>query len=666
LTKSFIKPVLVRLTEVNTMLAQRSLSSRMFLVFSVLVAIILTGLVIAGTFLTSNTVTTSSQRELVQIAEGIRNTMHAGYTFSIERIAGVLDDFESRSAKQFFVNKQASDMLDVTSNSGATKGNRTLPRLLYGQNPVLHSHELSDRHARLSGGVFAIYQRVGDDLVQVSTSLRHPDGKRATGEILPGKGIPAGTVLSGKEFSGRLLVTGRWYISILRPLMDPDGSIIGAVLCGMPASNLSSIRSIVHGLQIGNTGMVGYAMVIDSDGIAVIHPSHESRSLLDNTDIHGYKYIRDWLSRKNGTARFETEEKNTVEVHIAAFRTFEEMGLLVAAVTSASDYMSPVYHLAGLLAAIGGGSILLMLLTTLVFAKSLTKPMVQIAADLDGASSALLLASSEVTHASQTLSRNASEQAASMQETTASLHDIVSGGKTVLTAAEAMHSIVDDNRRLGSTSSERVSRLEEEIQRVTESGSRISQVMTSIDEIAFQTNLLALNAAIEAARAGHNGAGFAVVADEVRRLSQRSTEAAASSQRELTETFNRITSMGAMVEAIRSSFDALTGSSQILNERLIQVTQAVSEQQIRLNEISKAAADVDRNTQDIAAISEETAASSFGMAEQARTVSRHAARLRAIVSGLPKSGTPADPSPQQTAPEIEKTLPPDEPGKPGD
>lgn len=160
----------------------------------------------------------------------------------------------------------------------------------------------------------------------------------------------------------------------------------------------------------------------------------------------------------------------------------------------------------------------------------------------------------DVSGSSQSLAKEASEQAASLEETSASTEEITSiTRRNAEHASQVASLMVETEQGIGHVD-ESLDRMVEQMKAIHVSSNKVASIIKVIDSIAFQTNILALNAAVEAARAGEAGLGFAVVADEVRNLAQRCTQAAKDTN-ELIE------------ESIQSTYDG--------NERLDQMAGAI-------------------------------------------------------------------------------------------
>jgi methyl-accepting chemotaxis protein len=196
----------------------------------------------------------------------------------------------------------------------------------------------------------------------------------------------------------------------------------------------------------------------------------------------------------------------------------------------------------------------------------------------------------------------ANSQAASLEETAASLEEITSNIRNNTQTAIKMASFGNKVKDSISMGQELANQTTVAMDEINNQVNLITEAISVIDQIAFQTNILSLNAAVEAATAGEAGKGFAVVAQEVRNLASRSAEAA----KEIKKIVETATSKANHGKTIA---DDMISGYKLLNQNVSQTIDLISdiesaskEQLLGIEQINDAVNSLDKQTQENAAI----------------------------------------------------------------
>ncbi len=223
--------------------------------------------------------------------------------------------------------------------------------------------------------------------------------------------------------------------------------------------------------------------------------------------------------------------------------------------------------------------------------------------------------------AAEELSERTRQQAVALEETAAALTQATVAVRSSTERTRETRKLVQDARASANTSANVVNNTVSAMQRIESASSEIGQIIGVIDEIAFQTNLLALNAGVEAARAGEAGRGFAVVAQEVRELAQRSAKAAREIKTLITNSSAEVQEGVRLVGETGRALREIENFVEEIDHNVDAIATSAAEQASGLEEISAAVSDVDRITQENAAMVEHTTATSQTLAEGAITLS---------------------------------------------
>jgi methyl-accepting chemotaxis protein len=226
-----------------------------------------------------------------------------------------------------------------------------------------------------------------------------------------------------------------------------------------------------------------------------------------------------------------------------------------------------------------------------------------IVGDIQEASGNVASGSEQSSVTGQEIAQGATQQAASLEEVTASMEQMTSNIAHSADNAQQTEQIARKAAVDAETSGKAVAE-------ALEAMKDIAEKINIIEEISRQTNLLALNAAIEAARAGEHGKGFAVVADEVRKLAERSQKAAA-------EIVLRSKGSLKISEQAGVLLTQLVPDIQKTSELVQEISAAAREQDSGAAEINKALQQLDQVVQQSAAAAEEMAATSEELSAQA-------------------------------------------------
>ncbi|KQM73106.1 methyl-accepting chemotaxis protein [Xylophilus sp. Leaf220] len=466
-------------------------------------------------------------------------------------------------------------------------------------------------------------------------------------------GVQAGKLTVTKPYGDA--TTGVPYVAFVAPVIR-DGSLQGVVNGAVPLDGVREVVSAIH----PTPGSLGF--VVNGDGQVLAHPDAKlslkpvtelsplltpaamaslagaaqpmevdlggSTKLLKSRPVQG----TDWslvvaLDKAEATAGLRSVVQTLAIAIVLLAAAAAAVGALLTAksfrrLSEVRDAMDEIGS--------GGGDLTRRLPVTgrdevaqiAVSFNAFVEQIGTVLQDVRNGVESMKTATDEIRAGNQDLSTRTETSASNLQETSASLSQLTGTVQQSADSAAQAQRLAASASSAATRGGEVVASAVSTMDDISKASAKIGEIIGVIDSIAFQTNILALNAAVEAARAGENGRGFAVVASEVRSLAHRSATAAKEIKALIDASGVSVTTGTQRVRAAGETMGEIVESIQRVAQIIGEINGSMTEQSAGIGQINQAVADMDRATQQNAALVEESTAASGVLNDQAHHLSR--------------------------------------------
>lgn len=573
------------------MLAKWGFSKKLVLFMSFITFLSVASCGAMSYYFTATVMTRLTDKSLEDEVESVRQAIQALSDDTTDRIQK-LAEFWTKDATARLKVLPTNQTVDAENQDTHEQLKVSIPSVSIDGKPLFSSTSWTDRASTESGLDLeaSIFLLSDQGMVQAATSLKKSDGTRAFGTFIAAGSPVYQAIASGKAYSSRTLVLGRWFVSSYQPLMN-NGKLIGAVLLGIPDTGTEKILTSLKTKKLLESG---YFFILDSTGTMVLHPTRAGKSMLAEKDAYGRFIYKEMLEKKDGRIEYRQPESihHSAQDKIAIYHYFPSMGWCVVASLTTAETKSTLTQLRQIIFGAMAISTILMVLITSIFGRRVSNRFQQVLVDLAKSSSAVQRGASELGQSSETLADSSNQQAVSLQNTMKTLQRVRDNtgtnlhttqettelSQTMAESAETGKAVLDDLSlaisdiaQQNMIANQKMSDSNDKISSIVKMITNLKEKTNVINEIVFQTKLLSFNASIEAARAGEQGKGFAVVAEEVGRLAAHSGRVANEISTSIEESSRLVTTI---IDAAQMQIEELSASAEERTQHGVDVNSA--------------------------------------------------------------------------------------------